>query len=61
MRYMYENGTTCGVERDPSLAAPPLQDLTAGETANYEQNVQDAMAVFPKLQTGLDVNVTFNR
>ena len=38
-----------------------LQDLANGERANYEQNVQDAMAVFPKLQTGLDVNVKFNR
>ena len=40
---------------------PNLQDLANGERANYEQNVQDAMAVFPKLQTGLDVNVKFNR
>ena len=39
----------------------PLQELSNGERANYEQNVQDAMAVFPKLQTGLDVNVKFNR
>ena len=39
----------------------PSQDLSNGERANYEQNVQDAMAVFPKLQTGLDVNVKFNR
>lgn len=30
-------------------------------SANYQQNMQDAMAVFPKLQTGLDVNVKFNR
>ena len=35
--------------------------LTAGERANYEQNIQDAMAVFPNLQTGLDVNIKFNR
>ena len=35
--------------------------LTPGERANYEQNIQDAMAVFPNLQTGLDVNVKFNR
>jgi len=26
---------------------------------NYEQNMNDAMAVLPKLQTGLDVNVKF--
>ena len=38
-----------------------LQDLSNGERANYEQNVQDAVSVFPKLQTGLDVNVKFNR
>lgn len=24
---------------------------------NYEQNVQDALAILPKLQTGLDINV----
>ena len=35
--------------------------LTTGGRANYEQNIQDAMAVFPNLQTGLDVNVKFNR
>ena len=26
---------------------------------DYEQNVQDAIAILPKLQTGLDVNVRF--
>ncbi|UYV80552.1 FAM63B [Cordylochernes scorpioides] len=26
---------------------------------NYEQNMQDAIAILPKLQTGLDVNVRF--
>ncbi|CAI8009348.1 Ubiquitin carboxyl-terminal hydrolase MINDY-1 [Geodia barretti] len=36
------------------------QDLSEGERANYEQNIQDAMASFPKLQTGLDVNVRFD-
>ena len=30
-------------------------------SANYQQNMQDSMAVFPKLQTGLDVNVKFGR
>ncbi len=30
-------------------------------SANYQQNIQDAMAVFPKLQTGLDVNIKFIR
>ena len=27
---------------------------------DYEQNINDAMQLFPKLQTGLDVNVQFN-
>lgn len=35
--------------------------LSDGEKANLEQNIQDTMAIFPKLQTGLDVNVKFNR
>ncbi len=30
-------------------------------SANYQQNMQDAMAAFPRLQTGLDVNVKFSR
>ena len=36
-----------------------FQDLERGEQANWEQNVNDAIAVFHKLQTGLDVNVRF--
>ena len=36
-----------------------LQNLPQGEQANWEQNVNDAIAVFHKLQTGLDVNVRF--
>lgn len=35
--------------------------LTDWEKANLEHNIQDTMAIFPKLQTGLDVNVKFNR
>ena len=35
--------------------------LTDGEKANLEQNIQDTVAIFPKLQTGLDVNVKFSR
>ena len=35
--------------------------LTDGEKANLEQNLQDTVAIFPKLQTGLDVNVKFSR
>lgn len=39
----------------------PGDHISDGERANYEQNIQDAMAIFPNLQTGLDVNVIFNR
>lgn len=39
----------------------PGDNISDGERANYEQNIQDAMAIFPNLQTGLDVNVKFNR
>ena len=35
--------------------------VSDGERANYEQNIQDAMSIFPNLHTGLDVNVKFNR
>lgn len=35
------------------------QNLSENARANYEQNMQDAMAVMHKLQTGLDVNVRF--
>lgn len=35
------------------------QNLSAITKANYEQNMQDAMGVMDKLQTGLDVNVKF--
>ena len=37
------------------------QQLTEGERANLEQNILDTMTIFPQLQTGLDVNVKFNR
>ncbi|CAG2210110.1 MINDY1_2 [Mytilus edulis] len=36
------------------------QNATEVVQLNYEQNMQDAMAVIHKLQTGLDVNVRFN-
>ena len=36
-------------------------ELSDGEKANLEHIFQDTMAIFPKLQTGLDVNVRFNR
>ncbi len=35
------------------------KNLTSEVQLNYEQNMNDAMAVLPKLQTGLDVNVKF--
>ena len=36
-----------------------LQGISDDAQLNYEQNMHDAMAVFHKLQTGLDVNVKF--
>ena len=36
------------------------QELSAGEQSNLEQNIQDAVTIFPKLQTGLEVNVRFD-
>ena len=35
------------------------KNLSGEARLNYEQNMHDAMAVLPKLQTGLDVNVRF--
>lgn len=35
------------------------KNLSSEVQLNYEQNMNDAMAVLPKLQTGLDVNVKF--
>ncbi|XP_077978002.1 ubiquitin carboxyl-terminal hydrolase MINDY-2-like [Glandiceps talaboti] len=43
---------------DYMLAQTP-KNISEGAQLNYEQNMHDAMAVFPKLQTGLDVNVKF--
>ena len=37
-----------------------FQNVTEVVQLNYEQNMHDAIAVFHKLQTGLDVNVRFN-
>lgn len=36
------------------------RSLMETEQSNYEQNMQDAIAVFPRLLTGLDINVKFN-
>lgn len=43
---------------DCILAHMP-KNLSNGAQLNYEQNMMDAMAILPKLQTGLDVNVRF--
>ena len=43
------------------IESHPGDTLSDGERANYEQNVQDAVSIFPRLQTGLDVNVKFSR
>ena len=37
-----------------------LQHLGEEAMLDYEQNTSDAMAIFHKLQTGLDVNVRFS-
>ena len=34
-------------------------EMAESQRLDYEQNVQDAIAILPKLQTGLDVNVRF--
>ena len=33
--------------------------LAESRRLDYEQNVQDAIAILPQLQTGIDVNVRF--
>ncbi|CAH1252037.1 MINDY2 [Branchiostoma lanceolatum] len=43
---------------DCILSSAP-KNCTEGQLLNYEQNFHDAMSVFHKLQTGLDVNVKF--
>lgn len=35
------------------------KDIPENAQLNYEQNMHDAIAILPKLQTGLDVNVRF--
>nr|XP_046914908.1 ubiquitin carboxyl-terminal hydrolase MINDY-1-like [Dermatophagoides farinae] len=35
------------------------KNLPEQDKLNYEQNLQDAMSIMPRLQTGLDVNVKF--
>lgn len=48
-----------GITTASEIGARSLQDISAELQANYEQNVSDAIAVLPKLMTGLDVNVRF--
>lgn len=36
------------------------KNLSESQKLDYDHNVQDAIAMFPKLQTGLDVNVKFS-
>ena len=36
-----------------------LQNMGEGAQRNFEQNMQDALSILPKLTTGLDVNVKF--
>ena len=43
------------------IESHPGNQASDGERANYEHHIQDAMAIFPNLHTGLDVNVKFNR
>ncbi|XP_078283451.1 ubiquitin carboxyl-terminal hydrolase MINDY-2 isoform X2 [Rhinoraja longicauda] len=43
---------------DYILDAKP-KEITDAQRLNYEQNMNDAMAILHKLQTGLDVNVKF--
>lgn len=48
-----------GVEELQAMVANKMLDIAAGGDANREQNVADAVALLPKMATGLDVNVRF--
>lgn len=37
-----------------------MQHLNEAQVTNYQKNMSDAMDIFPKLQTGLDVNIKFS-
>ena len=43
----------------PNFCSQTPQHISAGDRLNYEKNMNDALAVIHKLQTGLDVNVKF--
>lgn len=45
---------------DLVLSGSAKDDASEEERLNYEQNVHDGIAIFHKLQTGLDVNVKFS-
>ena len=44
---------------DCILAETPKQEGNEELLLNYEQNMQDAIDIMHKLQTGIDVNVKF--
>ena len=44
---------------DCILSDVPKQERNEELILNYEQNMQDAIAIMHKLQTGIDVNVHF--
>ncbi len=37
-----------------------IQKLSNEVRANYERNLEDVLAILPKLKTGIDVNLKFN-
>ncbi|CAF0866082.1 unnamed protein product [Brachionus calyciflorus] len=43
-----------------NIFVPRLQQTASNAGINYEQNVNDALSIFDKLQYGLDVNVKFS-
>ena len=53
---MYSNFLS---KNDCSPLQQTPQHISAGDRLNYEKNMNDALAVIHKLQTGLDVNVKF--
>ncbi|UJR14120.1 hypothetical protein I4U23_001115 [Adineta vaga] len=63
--FLRPNATTIRTEQViASIAEYILQidstKLLNEQQANYEQNIEDALAVLPKLTTGIDINLKFN-
>lgn len=59
------NMTAITTERVITLLAEHIlerdaNNLSDEDRANYEHNIQDALAVLDKLKTGLDVNLKFD-